>query len=255
MKNKKLWLSLDEAAQVIGCSVAHLLYLGVTGELKHYFDWAVIKSESNLIEPKSRPYFNFLEIINITPCPHTGKDVPLDCPVDPPNYKLDPLLRLAYLTSDDIALIGKNTQITLKSASLSEITHISIDCREYKDNHFNSYDDNEDDYVFPTLKLEHIVIKVSDLEVYQTPRAIEQKPAIESPREIENLTKLIGLLTTALADKSGNSLNHGEKISAAAVASKVEMYFTHDINIDGLSRESIRKKVSAGLKSIDAKFN
>lgn len=255
MKKKKLWYSLEEAAQVLACSKGHLLYLGTIGEIKLAFDWVIISNESNLVALNKRPYFNFLEITDSYYCEHRDIEIDVPNPFEMPSYRDNPLLRLAYLSSDDIGLIGKNNQITLRKASFLNNEYISVDCREYKDNYINRYNDSEDDYIFPTLTVQDIVIKSEDLEAYQKPKDVEQKVIVESPREIENLTKLVGLLTTALAGKSGNSLKHGEKISSAAVASMVELYLTQDINIDGLSRESMRKKISAGLKSIEPQFN
>ena len=226
MNNKKLWYSLEEAAQVLACSKDHLLYLGTIGEIKLAFDWVIISNESNLVPLNKRPYFNFIEIIDSYYCEHRDMEINVPTPFERPNYIDCPILRLAYLSSDDIGLISRKKQITLKKASLSNNEYIS-----------------------------DVVIKSEDLETYQRPSDVEQKLTIESPRELENKSKIIGLFTKALVDKSGNSLKHGEKINAAAVASRLELYLPQDINTDGLSRESIRKNISAGLKSIDPQFN
>ena len=255
MNNKKLWYSLEEAAQVLACSKDHLLYLGTIGEIKLAFDWVIISNESNLVPLNKRPSFNFIEIIDSYYCEHRDMEINVPTPFERPNYIDCPILRLAYLSSDDIGLISRKKQITLKKASLSNNEYISVDCREYKDNYKNNYNDCTDDYIFPVLTIQDVVIKSEDLETYQRPSDVEQKLTIESPRELENKSKIIGLFTKALVDKSGNSLKHGEKINAAAVASRLELYLPQDINTDGLSRESIRKNISAGLKSIDPQFN
>lgn len=245
---------MNEASQEMGCIVEDLLYLSTIGELNLYFDWVVVRNESNQLDSKKRPYFNFLEIIERYTCENTGEYIEVLNPMLCPSHRENPLLRLARLSSDDIGLISKNNQISLRNATLSKNEYISIDCREYKETYCSNDEDNEDNYTFPKLKLDDLLVKTADVTLLLKSNEPEQKQVIESPRELENLSKLVGLLTIALSEKSGNSLKHGEKISAAAVASKLELYLDQSINVDGLSKESIRKKVSLGLKKIDPLF-
>lgn len=64
-------------------------------------------------------------------------------------------------------------------------------------------------------------------------------------RERDNLYKIIGLLTFALNEKSGNSLKNGDKISSSAVASQLERFVHGDTA--GLSSRSLREKIKKGM--------
>ena len=64
-------------------------------------------------------------------------------------------------------------------------------------------------------------------------------------RERDNLYKIIGLLTFALNEKSGNSLKNGDKISSSAVASQLERFVHGDSA--GLSSRSLRNKIKQGM--------
>lgn len=64
-------------------------------------------------------------------------------------------------------------------------------------------------------------------------------------RERDNLYKIIGLLTFALNEKSGNTLKIGDKISSSAVASQLERFIQGDTA--GLSSRSLREKIKQGM--------
>tara|TARA_R110000744_G_scaffold78514_15_gene154692 strand:+ start:6150 stop:6920 length:771 start_codon:yes stop_codon:yes gene_type:complete len=254
MNNKKLWYSLEEAAQVLACSKDHLLYLGTIGEIKLALDWVIIRNESNLVALNKRPYFNFLEIIDSYYCEHREMEINVPNPFEMPQYSDNPLLRLAYLSSDDIGLISKKKQITLRKASLSNNEYISVDCREYKDNYKNNYNDCTDDYIFPVLTIQDVVIKSEDLETYQRPSDVEQKPVIESTKENTNLYKTIGLLSQALIDSGSKNLMKGDEPNYSAIARKLERFIPTDPlgmkECHGLSERSLRERIKKGLDSL-----
>jgi len=108
MKIEKQWYSIKEISKKLECSIADLLYLGTTGELELGFDWL-----NFAIEDEAQNHildFSFTEPYNKIEERYTHKSLPI------PDYKGDPINRIATLSTDCIGLLQKNNVALVSSA-------------------------------------------------------------------------------------------------------------------------------------------
>jgi len=244
MKIDNSWLSISEVAKRFKVSTEQILHLGITDKLKFYFDWVVCKIESDTLYPNTKSIFEFVTIDDIYYC--TGRKANFESliPLPEPKHENEPLLRLATLTVNQLALINKNGEASITRAMLS--IHDCIDIHLSED---------IDAMKYPKVSTKDIVVKVSDIIEYENIAARKvpveaSKP--ESPKEIENLSKLLGLACFELANKSGNSLKHTGKPSAKAIADRLELIIPEGMDTSGIGNESNRKKIAACLKMLDS---
>jgi len=99
-KIEKKWYSLTEASEILNHSVSDLLYLGATGKLELGFDWLNFAIEDET--QNHSLYFCFTEPYDETKKRYTHKPLPT------PDYKGDPVNRIAALSEYDIGLLQKN---------------------------------------------------------------------------------------------------------------------------------------------------
>lgn len=243
MKKENLWLTITEAASKLNSSPEKILHLGTISELELSFDWAVCKVEADTLYPSLKSIFEFVSIEDSSYCPDRKAIWESLIPSLEPDHKSDPLLRLATLSVDQIALINKYGEVSMTKAMLS--THERLDINLPKDVETMEY---------PKVSKKDVVVKLSDIIEYENAISLnvsKNKLKAESPRELENQSTLIGLLSKALVKKSGNSLQHMGEPNVKAIADHLELLIPEGMNTSGISNESNRKKISAGLKKLD----
>ena len=89
-----------------------------------------------------------------------------------------------------------------------------------------------------------LVVPLEEVQRYECSQEEEV-----SERERETLQAAIGLLAAGLASKIGPGALNGSKVNAQKLAEVLLKPYTEDIS--GLSKESLRKVIGAGLKSIE----
>lgn len=244
MKIEKSWLTITEAASKLNYSPEEILHLGIIGKLKLCFDWSVCKTETDSLYQtlKLKLRFKFEEVDGYY-CLDQKRDIDTSIPIAEPNYQSDPLLRLATLSANQIALINKNGEVSINEAMISIHNRLKIYLPE-----------DAETMEYPLVRTKDIVVKLSDIIEYEnliTHNVVEKKSKIESPKQLENQSKLIGLLCKALVNKSGNSLTHMGEPCAKAIANHLGLVIPEDMDASGIGYESNRKKIAAGLKKLD----
>jgi hypothetical protein len=240
---EKEWHTINELSEKWLCSVDDILYLGISGKLKLNFDWVVCKIESDTLNLSNISIFEFVTVDDIYYCPGRKASFESLIPIPEPEHKNAPLLRLATLTEDQLALINKNGKASITRAMLSIHDCIDINLPQ-----------GVEIMIYPKVSTKDIVVKLSDIIEFEniTVRKVPveaSKP--ESSKEIENLRKLLGLVLFELANKSGNSLKHMGKPSAKAIADRLELIIPEGMDTSGIGNESNRKKISACLKMLE----
>jgi hypothetical protein len=245
MKTDHSWLSIYEAARRFKITTEQILHLGITGKLKLSFDWVVCKIESDTIYHKTLSIFEFMTIDDIYYCPERKANFESLIPIPEPEHKNAPLLRLATLTEDQLALINKNGEASITRAMLSIHDCIDINLPQ-----------GVETLIYPKISTKDIVAKLSDIIEYEN-IAIGKVPVKtskpESTKELDNQVKLIGLLCKAVLSTGPRNLNKDGEPIAKNIANYLSTFIPADMDDTGIGYESIRKKISAGLRKIDPK--
>lgn len=242
MAIQKQWFTLKELSEKWQCSISSLVHLGITCELDISIDWVVLRQEANnfIVE--------FTEIIDMYYCEQAKQDRKLTSPIPSPDYKQNPLLRLAKLSSDDIAIINKHGSVPIHQAFLSEFEYLDVYC----DNDIEALQN-------PLISIEDLVVTSEQIERYKhtiEDRVCSQKnnntDQNKSSREIQNDEKLLALFINTLANKeNGKRLYHGNNLSANQITNLLEENIPEGMSDDGISSETIRKKISKPIKLLN----
>jgi len=236
----KQWFTLKELSEKWQCAISDLLHLGITGQLDLSFDWVVLRQETIEVS------FEFTEIYDISYCEQAQQERKYTMSIPPPEYEKSPLLRLAHLSLDDVAIINKHGVVPVHKAFLSSF--------EY----FNVYmDDNASQHQYPLISIDDLVVTSDQIKQYnKTQEATHSLPQNKSIREVESDEKLIALLINTVVKKtSGKRLYHGDKLSALQIANLLEENLPEGMSDVGISNETIRKKISKSLKILDPQNN
>jgi len=242
MKIDDSWLTLSEAASKLDRSLDQIFRLGIAGKLKLSFDWVVYKVEADALTPKLQSIFRFEEADSYY-CPDRKCDIDASFPTSEPDYTSDTLLRLATLSVHHVALITKYGEALITEAMLS--THERLVIR---------LPDEIEVMEYPKVSKKDIVVKLSDIIEYEnliSTIALEKKPKAESPKEIDNLYKLIGLLSMAVADINPQKFKPTGELKAKTIAEYITRYIPEDMGDSGIGIESNRKKISVGKRKFD----
>jgi hypothetical protein len=245
MKIDHSWLSISEAARRFKITTEQILHLGITGKLKLSFDWVVCKIESDTLNLSNISIFEFVTIDDIYYCPERKANFESLIPIPEPEHKNAPLLRLATLTEDQLALINKNGEVSITRAILS--IHDCIDM---------NLPQSVETMIYPKVSTKDIVVKLSDIIEYEN-IAIGKVPVKtskpESSKELDNQVKLIGLLCKAVLFTGPKNLNKDGEPIVKNIAIHLSTFIPVDMDDTGIGYESIRKKISAGLSKLDPK--
>ena len=236
----KQWFTLKELSGKWQCSISDLLHLGITGQLDLSFDWVVLRKET--IEAS----FDFTEIYDISYCEQAQKDREFTMSIPSPEYNESPLLRLAQLSLDDVAIINKHGIVPIHKAFLSSFEYFKV-----------YINDDASHHKYPLISIDDLVVTSDQVDKYngdkEATHNLQQK---KSTRAIESDEKLIGLLTLALIDKAtGNRFAYGDKTSINQVSNLLDQYRPEGTSQTGIKHETIRKKISKSLKLLDPQNN
>jgi hypothetical protein len=240
MAIKKLWFSLKELSEIWQCTINDILYLGITGQLPISFDWAALRKETKGAS------FDFSEIYDVSYCVQAEQVREFTTRILLPEYDKTPLLRLAQLDVDSIAIIKKSDVVPVYKAFISPY--------EY----FNVYiDDAVEDHQYPLISIDDLVVTSEHVDQYNDDqKTTSSAPQSKTIRAVESDEKLIGLLTLALIDKTtGNRLSHGDNTNIQQVANLLVQYRPEGISQSGIKHETIRKKLSKSLRMLDPQNN
>jgi len=237
---EKEWHTIKELSEIWHCSVDDILHLGVSGQLTLGFDWITLRCDT--------PDYSFFlgdddDVIYYDEC---SKNFDASSSNLAPNYEDNPLLRLAYLSVNQIGLIIKNGEDTIIGADIANDVYFLAQPIEGAKNTKK-----------PIVKIEDIVIKSADIghkrKQCRQSKNIEQPPQhiTNSSKENTNLYRTIGLFATAVVDLGGKNLRINGKINVDAVAKKLEQYIPQDpfgnIESQGLKNRSLRDRIAKGL--------